>query len=147
MNACHESFRRGIDYGRIPGSHWWSKRKWILLRECVFNTAVVPNMECGNQYVQLARDGRLTERRGYACDGVTLGIDALTSMRGAFVHDGLCQLTEEGLLPWSYRQQIDRQFFLILVEDQFPEWWSRLRYRAIRIWSRGRQLLSHISAP
>ena len=142
MNSGHVSFRRGIDYERIPGSHWWSKRKWRLLRECVFTTAVLPEHDCGNKFVQLDRDGRLTERAGYACDGVTLGIDALTSMRAAFKHDGLCQLIEEGLLPWSYRQPADHEFFATLVEDQFPAWWSKLRYRAIRLWSLGKQYLA-----
>ena len=142
MNACHESFRRGIDYGRIPGSRWWSKRKWITLREVRFQTKLRPPQDVGNEYMQLTRDGVMTLREGYVFDGITGGLDTRASMRTAAKHDGGCQLIEEGLLPWSFRKPNDHELLTTLVEDRIWIWWAMARYRVVRVWSRAKEYMT-----
>ena len=147
MNSTHESFRRGIDYKRYPGSHWWSKRKWITKREVSFQTKLRPPQDVGNEFVQLTRDGVMTLREGYVFDGITGGFDTPKSMRTAAKHDGGCQLIEEGFLPWEFRKPNDHELLTTLVEDRFWMWWAMARYRVVRIWSRGKQLLAKLSTP
>lgn len=60
---------------------------------------IYPRLDIKTQFISLSRVGALAIRAGYASDGPSgPTVDTKTFMRGAFVHDALCQLMRMGLL-------------------------------------------------
>ena len=73
---------------------------------------------------------------GFRWDGASgPAIDTESFMRGSAVHDAVCQLTELGLLDWSYRKVGDKELVKITKEDGMN--WLRRQwvYSAVRLWS------------
>ena len=82
------------------------------------------------------RTRRLCILRGYRWDGPSgPTFDTESFMRGSAVHDALCQLTELGLLDWSYRKIGDKELVKITKEDGMC--WLRRQwvYAGVRLWS------------
>ncbi len=93
----------------------------------------------------------LTLRKGYACDGPSgPTVDTASTMRGAFLHDGLYQLMREGVIPASYRRAADAVLASTMVEDgeaiigpapsstrhrpRLLRVFARLRYHVVPAW-------------
>ncbi len=76
--------------------------------------------------------GLLTISKGYAWDGASGAWDTKTFMRGSLVHDALCQLINEGLLPKHCQEEADNLLKEICLEDgmnPIRAWWV---HRAVR---------------
>ena len=59
-------------------------------------------------FIRLTREGLMTVRNGYACDGPSgPTIDTPLFKLGAFTHDPLYQLIREGHLPFEYWRRCD----------------------------------------
>lgn len=86
-------------------------------------------------WVVLRTDGVLWIRRGYAWDGPSgPTVDTRNWMRPSLVHDALYQLMREGqgVLDYTYRYQVDRLMYRMLLEEgmsRFRAWYS---YQAVR---------------
>ena len=131
----NNGFILGRDYERYPGSHWWSRRKWRLLRPLVVQTSLRPAKDIHTSYISLSKDGLLREEIGYVTDGITCGFDTAKSARGWFLHDGICQLNETDKISYKDRRQGDREFRKILVYDGIVRAWARMRYWGVSVWS------------
>ena len=70
-----------------------------------------------HKFFELDETGLLTIKAGYAWDGATKAIDTLSFMRGSLVHDVFCQAIKAGLLPWSYKENVDRELYKICLQD------------------------------
>lgn len=81
-------------------------------------------------YCYLDNFGTLTIYKGYSWDGASgPAIDTVTFIPGSLVHDCMYQLIEEGLLPFSYRLQVDELLITICKEsgmNAVRRWWVKL---------------------
>lgn len=74
--------------------------------------------DCGNAFVSLTPSGRLIIEPGYSWDGITGPVPTTRrNIRASLVHDALCQLLREGMLPAHYRTEVDALFREICIED------------------------------
>jgi hypothetical protein len=96
-------------------------------------TKILVRSNISTTFVDLATDGTLTVKAGYAwdgCSGPTL--DTKSTMRAGCVHDALYGLTRADLLSQVRREAIDKEFHRILLEDgawRFRAWYY---YQAVR---------------
>lgn len=75
-------------------------------------------MEVDTEYLRLTADGTMMARKGYCWDGPSgPSIDTKSFMRGSLFHDAGYQLIRLGLLPRSYKRQIDDLLKRICLED------------------------------
>lgn len=73
---------------------------------------------CGNNHVVLDSDGMLIIEPGYSWDGLTGPVPTTRrNIRATLVHDALCQLLREGLLPAHYRTRADALFREVCIGD------------------------------
>ena len=92
--------------------------KYQLAEDMMTPTNIIPPLPIYTQFVDLTKTGLLIQRSGYACDGPSgPTIDTKSSIRGAFVHDGLYQLIRQGYLPMSMRKEADEEAYRIWIED------------------------------
>lgn len=78
-------------------------------------------------------DGLVTGFAGYEYDFGTGSIDTVTMVVPTLAHDIICQLTNEGLIPWSARKKGDKAFrrLMRMYGVFFPRWlWC---YLAVRV--------------
>jgi hypothetical protein len=115
--------------------YYKSGYKYQLTRDCGFKTSVFPwrRIVLGD-YLELAPNGVLTIRKGYAWDGPSgLTIDTKTGMQGSLVHDALYEMMRAGVLDRRWRHQADKELRRICREDGML--WVRAWYwyRAVRL--------------
>lgn len=73
----------------------------------------------------------------YAWDGPSgPTFDTKTFMRGSLVHDAICQMCEEGLLPKSARKIGDELLRKICLEDGMSKLRAWYVYNAVRMYSK-----------
>jgi len=102
--------------------------KYQLYEEYSVTIPVKPTADIETAYINLALDGSLVIKQGYAWDGPSgPTIDTKDFMRGSLVHDALYQLMRGGFLEKSvYREQADKLLREMCKEDgMFPlrAWW------------------------
>lgn len=79
-------------------------------RSCRLQTGVKPNRDLyGNPYVSLTATGIMCFREGYAWNGANLCPKVKELVKPSLKHDGCYQLIEDGLLPHTYRNAVDRE--------------------------------------
>jgi len=99
----------------------------------VVNTGLKVKESIRTRFLTLFTSGLLFIEIGYAWNGASgPTIDTKSSIRASLVHDALYQLIRMGLLPLSYRAEIDRLFRRILIEDGMWRWRAYMWYRAVR---------------
>jgi hypothetical protein len=92
--------------------------RYILAEDYIHEYTGILGYDIKTDFIELDINGRLLIKKYYASDGPSgPTIDTKSFMRGAFVHDALYQLMVEGLIPWSYRDQIDRLLISICKKD------------------------------
>jgi len=64
----------------------------------------------------LLPNGVIRARKNYEWDFATGAVDTISMAVPTLVHDIFCQLTNEGAVPWSVREQGDRLFRELLKE-------------------------------
>ncbi len=108
------------------------KYGYELIEAYKVQTGICLPYDVTNVWVTLKASGELLIADKYNYDGATGAFDTNTIMRGALVHDSLYQLLQEGLLPWSYRKQIDKLFVKICREDGMSWFRAKYVYYAVR---------------
>ncbi len=93
--------------------------KYQLCTSYACKIDVKPEKSIATDYIILTKRGNLVLKKGYAWDGASgpFTLDTKTNMRGSLVHDALYQLMREEYLPQEYREQADREFQKICIED------------------------------
>lgn len=100
--------------------------QYQLVEKVACHTTIRPPVITGNQFITLYATGFLVIEKGYAWDGASGGWDTKTFMRGSLVHDALCQLINEGLLPKHHQETADNLLKEICIEDGMSSiraWW------------------------
>jgi hypothetical protein len=107
--------------------------KYQLVKDYICKTSIMPKDYIETKYISLNLDGYLIIRNGYAWDGPSgPTLDSKSSMKGALVHDALYQLLRMKLLHSSYREEIDKEFYRILLEDGMWRWRAKLWYEGVK---------------
>lgn len=111
--------------------------KYQLKAPCTVSLDLRPEAPVHSDWIDLAGDGTLTLREGYAWDGPSgPTLDTLTFMRGSLVHDALYQLMREGHLdPARHRAAADRILRALCLEDgmnPLRAWWV---YQGVRLFA------------
>lgn len=103
----------------------------------VASAGIFPLNPGGNEFVQLAIDGRLTIQRWYAWDGASgPAINDKAFVRPSLVHDAGCQLWELGVIDKAGRAAFDKLLGAMLradmqtVADRMP-WLPRTAFKAL----------------
>ena len=92
--------------------------KYQLVEDTSLAVPIFPKQDIHIHFISLTKNGFLTIRHGYACDGPSGPTwDTLTFMRGAFVHDALYQLIRMGLFDARWRLEADQELRRICKED------------------------------
>jgi len=106
--------------------------KYQLSEPAQHKTKFRADKEIDTNYINLDTDGLLTVKKSFAWDGATYARDTPTIIRGSLIHDALCQLINEGLLPKRFQVLADNELRQICLEDGMSKiraWWV---YRAVR---------------
>ena len=78
------------------------------------------------EFITLHPDGLLEIDAGYVWDFGTGAVDTPDMVAASLVHDAGCDLTNEGVIPWAFRREFDREFRRVLAEYGTPlprRWW------------------------
>lgn len=93
---------------------------------------IKPAKNIHSEFVWLTSAGLLTILSGYASDGSSgPTIETKTSVKGAVVHDALCQLMREGHLSPRYKDEVDRIAYEVWVRSGMMKIRAKLRLRAL----------------
>ena len=113
----------------MKGIRYRKGYKYQLTEDYTVNVGISPEAAIDTDYIDLATEGNLTIRKGYAWDGPSgPTIDTTNFMRGSVVHDALYQLMREGLLDHTvYRTIADR----VLVDCCREDGMSSIRARTV----------------
>lgn len=105
--------------------------KYQLVNDYRVQTDIMPECDIETEFVQLARDGWLTIRHGYAWDGASgPAFDTYNFMRGSLVHDALAGLLRDYYLRRDkWFTAINRELQKICIEDGM----SRIRAAGVFI--------------
>lgn len=111
--------------------------KYQLVKPLTVVTKLKTPFYINTRYIELASNGTLHIRTGFAWDGASgWTIDTKSSMRASAVHDALYKLIRIGRLDGvGMREQADEEFYRIMVEDieaiaeaKFSnKWWSKVQ--------------------
>ena len=100
----------------------------------VYTSLYVPVFKEFDGPVQIYPGGLMRLDKGYAWDGPSgPAVDTPTFMRASLGHDGLYQLMRHGILPQSYRKEVDRLMSAHCLEDgmnRFRAWYA---YTGVRV--------------
>ena len=109
--------------------------KYQLAATYVIPLGTYPKAPIDTEYLQIAADGVLTIKEGFAWDGPSgPTIDTKNFMRGSLVHDALYQLMREGHLDHdTYRADADGILRRIIQEDGMSWLRAWYVYRGVRL--------------
>jgi len=99
--------------------------KYQLVEDDWVQTGIIPPHPIDIKFISLGIDGKLRLRNGYASDGPSgPTIDTKSSIKGAFFHDGLCQLVRMEKLRNNplMRSQINETAHRIWVNSGMWKW-------------------------
>ena len=107
--------------------HYKKGYKYISDKQYHQHISIRPQKSISNSFISISPDGQLVIKRCYAWDGASgPTVDTSSSMRPSIVHDALYQLIREGLLPEKYRDEADKIFYDMCIEDGM--WKFRAKY-------------------
>ncbi len=109
--------------------------KYQLVKPITVVTKLKTPFYINTRYIELASNGTLHIRTGFAWDGASgWTIDTKSSMRASAVHDALYKLIRIGRLDRvGVREQADEEFLRLCLEDGMWKWRARVWFRALRI--------------
>ena len=102
-----------IKYERLDDS---SAFKYAITEDVYAFTGIL-GFELEHGDIRLMANGWLVLFAGYKWDGATLCPDWLPGMLPPLVHDALYELIQNGLLPYSYRDDADSLFKRMIRDD------------------------------
>jgi len=125
--------KRGqISYQKLKG---W---KYRTTEEYQVQTPIKPERDVSSsgEYVRLMSDGLMVIKKGYAWDGPSgmLVPDLLSLMRASLVHDAFYQLSREGLIDLSQRDEVDELFRGHCIEDGTFVWLANFGHWGVERW-------------
>lgn len=108
------------------------KYKYQLVEDYVHQLGKGWPVETATPFISIL-DGILTIKKHYCWDGASGPTwDTLSSMRGSLVHDALYQLIRmEKLNPWLDRENADKLFYEICLEDGMWGWRAWAWYKIV----------------
>ena len=107
--------------------------KYQLAEPEFFKTPIIPSEPIETEYIDLGTDGSLFIERGYAWDGSSgPAWDSKTSMRASLAHDAIYQLLRMELLHAEHREQSDKLYRDICIEDRMLKFRAKYHYLAVR---------------
>ena len=108
--------------------------KYQLASEYRIKIKILPAENIVTEFIDLATDGELKIKNGYAWDGPSGPvIDTKENLRASLIHDALYQLMRlDKLKSRTYRKTADRIFRNICKKDGVPSITANIYYRALR---------------
>lgn len=95
-------------------------------------------IDADTEYLLLRNDGLMIAKTGYCWDGPSgPSVDTKTFMRGSLFHDAGYQLIRLGLLPRSYKRQIDDLLKRICLEDGMSSFRAWYVHRSVVLFGGG----------
>ena len=91
-------------------------------------------------WVELTGTGILRLQRGYMWDGPSgPALDTVGMHRASLIHDALYQLIADRKLPKDpWKKHADREFHIVMRQDNVPGWRALYAYWAVRLFGGGR---------
>ncbi len=119
-------------------SYHKGKFKYQLANDYVMNIGFSQASGLKTEFVELAADGKLTVKSGFAWDGVTgLAFDTRNFMRASLVHDALFLLLRHTGENLALHERADDLFLNIAKKDGVNAFRARLHYTSLYV---GRKL-------
>jgi len=109
--------------------------KYQLAETDSMQTNIIPPSPIQTEFIALDMSGKLTLISGYASDGPSgPTIDTKSSIKGAFYHDGGCQLIRMGLLPHEPETiaKVHMMAYETWLKSGMYEWRAALWHRELR---------------
>jgi len=101
--------------------------KYQLAEDYTVQTSIAPGRSIKAKYIELAAQGMLIVKNGYAWDGPSgPTFDTKSFMRGSLCHDCFYQLVRMGLLEPTWRESADYELKKMCLEDgmnKFRAWY------------------------
>lgn len=92
--------------------------KYQLYTDYKMQTSIQPTQDIKTAFIDLAKNGELTVKKGYAWDGPSFIADTPENMRASLVHDALYQLMRGQYLNHKqHRKAADKLFKKLRLED------------------------------
>ena len=108
--------------------------KYQLTENLVVNTGLAVEKEINTDFIHLTRIGILTIKKGYAWDGASGPTwDDNKNIIPSCVHDAFYQLLRDGKLDQSRRNEIDRLFYVLLLNYGMSKFRAWYYYKAVSI--------------
>jgi hypothetical protein len=129
------------DYKNVNYSVYDINSRALLKESITYDTDIKPLYEIDTPHIRLLPQGRLLIREGYKWDMATGAVDTPDMIYASLAHDALCELTNEGLLDWSYRKDIDKYFLRLLKElgtSRFRRWYVYIAVRAYSLFMKSK---------
>lgn len=111
-------------YSKINGGY-------ILLEDYRIKTNLNSNLSIIHPYITLI-NGELTILSEYFWNGVTGWFTTKSTLCASLIHDSLWQLMELGILPLSYKYEVDDIYRSIAIEDGGWRWWINIQRFVLR---------------
>jgi hypothetical protein len=92
-----------------------------------------PEKDIHTSYGSFFRSGEYVIKAGFLFSANSPAINTLDSRRGAGIHDFFYNLMKDGLLPRSFRYDVDYYFYNILLEDGMIPLRAFGWFKAVRI--------------
>ena len=99
------------------------------------------DFDCHNSFVSLDKQ-RLILRHSYLWDGSSIPLKRFVPKKvydfdkyckeASLVHDGLCQLMREGLLPKRYKKEVDNLYRYMAIQGGLSKRNANRRYKYMR---------------
>ena len=112
-------------------------KPYRLLKDYTISTGIIGHTVYAPLYT-LKLDGTLVIQMGFRWDGATGAIDGHSVLPASLVHDVLCELTNNGRIPYKYRRHADRLFrrqCITFATSPFGRAWAWPRWAMVRIYS------------
>ena len=113
----------------------------ILIEDCTYQTSIY-GYSVQTVYAKLTPTGRLTMYRPYRWDFGTGAVDTRAVRCASLIHDVLCQLIAEKVLPKKCRRQADKEYRKLLkafgmhpVRILWQYYFIRFYVRVIKPWT------------
>lgn len=123
-----------ITYPKFDVISYRGERCGKLVEDFYIQTPLRPDklvvLDTGYMYATLSTDGLLYVRLGSIWNFGTKAIDTLAMVYASLPHDVFCEMTNRGLLPWSFRHKADK-FFRQCLADAGERWSSIWRFPGV----------------
>jgi len=122
-------------YDLIRDNSWG--RTWFDVSVDTGITGYEAALEIPGRSARLEKDGTLLINSGFEWDfGSGPALQTPSMVRASLVHDVLCDMTNQRLVPWSVRRKADA-LFRRKIKKYSPKrpWYNPLRYNHVWRWA------------